>query len=86
MVHQLPESEGVMKDLGVFATIILFFLAIFFLFKQALVTAAAIMGFSILWYIISIVCHKLELAAVVDKAMVDYEAERLKKILSIDKS
>ncbi len=62
-----------MKDLGVLATIILFFLAIFFLFKQALVTAAAIMGFSMLWYIISIVCHKLELNAAINASLIGKE-------------
>ena len=39
----------------------LFFLSIFFLFKQALVTAAAIMGFSLLWFLVGAAYRKFEL-------------------------
>lgn len=52
-----------MKDLATIFSILLFFIAIFFLFKQALITAAAIMGFSLLWFFAYILCRKIELNA-----------------------
>ncbi len=51
------------KAIAVIFSIILFFIALFFLFKQALVTAAAIMGFSLLWFLAYALCHKIELNA-----------------------
>ena len=47
--------------IGIIFSACLFFLSIFFLFKQALVTAAAIMGFSLLWFIAGVWYHKLEM-------------------------
>lgn len=52
-----------MKDIAIIFSVVLFFLAIFFLFKQALVTAAAIMGFSLLWFFAYILYCKFELNA-----------------------
>ena len=50
-----------MKDLAIIFSGCLFFLAVFFLFKQALVTAAAIMGFSLLWFLAGAWYRKFEL-------------------------
>ena len=47
--------------IGMMFSIVLFFLSIFFLFKQALVTAAAIMGFSLLWFVAGAWHRKFEL-------------------------
>lgn len=51
------------KVIAIIFSVVLFFMAIFFLFKQALVTAAAIMGFSLLWYFAYAFVHKFELNA-----------------------
>ena len=46
---------------GIIFSFILFFLAIFFLFKQVLVTAAVIMGFSLIWFVVGAWYRKFEL-------------------------
>lgn len=47
--------------IGIIFSIVLFFLAIFYLVKQVLVTAAALMGFSLLWFIVGARYRKFEL-------------------------
>lgn len=44
--------------IGLFFSTVLFFVSMFFLFKGALVTAAGIMGFSLLWYLVSYIYHR----------------------------
>ena len=46
---------------GIIFSMALFFLSVFFLFKQALVTAAAIMGFSLIWYVVGAHAHRFEI-------------------------
>ena len=46
--------------IGMAFSIVLFFVSMFFLFKGALVTAAAIMGFSLLWYLSAYIYHKYD--------------------------
>ena len=49
------------SKLAILFSTCLFFLSIFFLFKQALVTAAAIMGFSLVWFVVGAWYSKFEL-------------------------
>ena len=51
--------------IAIIFSIMLFFIAIYFLFRAALVTAAAIMGFSLLWYLIGYMYHRYD-------SMIDY--------------
>lgn len=46
--------------IGLIFSFILFFVSIFFLFKGVLVTAAAIMGFSLLWYLIGFIYYRYD--------------------------
>lgn len=47
--------------IAIIFSFILFFVAMFYLFQQVLVTAAITMAFSVLWFVVGAWYHKFEL-------------------------